>query len=151
MMTAGHQLHHATGIVYDTDDGPRFASDARPDELQMLIRTSATDEHVVILDITDSIGFHIDFDYLSEADGRYWGVQNVQQGAPAPHAIRRRHHHDAQVAGRGATSIREKAWSATASTMAYVHDEPVKAMLIAAASGAVLMGVLALLARRSRN
>jgi len=38
--------------------------------------------------------------------------------------------------------------SAAGSTIAYVQDEPVKAMLIAAAGGAVLMGLIALLIRR---
>jgi ElaB/YqjD/DUF883 family membrane-anchored ribosome-binding protein len=41
--------------------------------------------------------------------------------------------------------------SAAGSTMAYVQDEPVKGMLIAAAGGAVLMGLIALLVRPSRD
>lgn len=46
--------------------------------------------------------------------------------------------------------LREKALKATDSTVAYVKDEPVKSMLIAAATGAVLMGLINLLGR-SRN
>ena len=43
--------------------------------------------------------------------------------------------------------LREKAMKATDTTVAYVKDEPVKSMLIAAATGAVLMGLISLLGR----
>ena len=43
--------------------------------------------------------------------------------------------------------LRERAQRATDTTVAYVKDEPIKSMLIAAATGAVLMGVIALLSR----
>ena len=46
--------------------------------------------------------------------------------------------------------LREKAQKATDTTVAYVKDEPVKSMLIAAATGAVLMGLVSLMGR-SRN
>ena len=46
--------------------------------------------------------------------------------------------------------LRDKAARATDSTVAYVKDEPVKAMLIAAATGAALMALLNLMGR-SRN
>jgi ElaB/YqjD/DUF883 family membrane-anchored ribosome-binding protein len=46
--------------------------------------------------------------------------------------------------------LREKALRASDSTVAYVKDEPVKAMLIAAATGALLMALVSLVAR-SRN
>jgi len=150
MVTAGH-LHHAVGVVYDTDDGPRFASDASVDELGVLMRSSQSDEHAVILDISEYIGSHIAFDYISEADGCYWSVQNVHQGGPAPEGLRRLHPGRTHMPSTGAEQIRQKARSASASTMAYVQNEPVKAMLIAAASGALLMGLIALLARPSRD
>lgn len=50
----------------------------------------------------------------------------------------------------GSQQLREKALRATDSTVAYVKDEPVKSMLIAAATGAVLMGLVSLMGR-SRN
>lgn len=43
--------------------------------------------------------------------------------------------------------LREKALHASDSTVGYVRDEPVKAMLIAAATGAVLMALIGLLTR----
>jgi ElaB/YqjD/DUF883 family membrane-anchored ribosome-binding protein len=46
--------------------------------------------------------------------------------------------------------LREKAQRATDTTVAYVKDEPVKSMLIAAATGAALMGLITLMGR-SRN
>ena len=43
--------------------------------------------------------------------------------------------------------LREKAAQASDMTVAYVKDEPIKAMLIAAATGAVLMGIVSLMSR----
>ena len=43
--------------------------------------------------------------------------------------------------------LREKALRASDSAVGYVKDEPIKAMLIAAATGALLMGLVALLSR----
>ena len=43
--------------------------------------------------------------------------------------------------------LRERATQAQDMTVAYVKDEPIKAMLIAAATGAVLMGLITLLSR----
>ena len=47
--------------------------------------------------------------------------------------------------------LRERAMQAQDMTVAYVKDEPIKAMLIAAATGAVLMGLISMLAGRSRD
>ena len=44
-------------------------------------------------------------------------------------------------------NLREKAQMASEQTVAYVKDEPVKSMLIAAATGALLMGLVSLLGR----
>ena len=43
--------------------------------------------------------------------------------------------------------LREKALRASDSAVGYVRDEPIKAMLIAAATGALLMGIVALMSR----
>jgi ElaB/YqjD/DUF883 family membrane-anchored ribosome-binding protein len=43
--------------------------------------------------------------------------------------------------------LRERALQAQDMTVAYVKDEPIKAMLIAAATGAVLMGLISMLSR----
>jgi ElaB/YqjD/DUF883 family membrane-anchored ribosome-binding protein len=43
--------------------------------------------------------------------------------------------------------LRERAMQASDMTVAYVKDEPIKAMLIAAATGAMLMGIISLLGR----
>jgi ElaB/YqjD/DUF883 family membrane-anchored ribosome-binding protein len=43
--------------------------------------------------------------------------------------------------------LRERAMQASDMTVAYVKDEPIKAMLIAAATGALLMGLISLLGR----
>jgi ElaB/YqjD/DUF883 family membrane-anchored ribosome-binding protein len=47
--------------------------------------------------------------------------------------------------------LRERAMRASDSAVGYVKDEPIKAMLIAAATGAALMGLIALLSRSSRD
>ena len=46
--------------------------------------------------------------------------------------------------------VRERALKASDTTVSYIKDEPVKAMLIAAATGAALMALIGLLSR-SRN
>ena len=43
--------------------------------------------------------------------------------------------------------LRDKANQASDMTVAYVKDEPIKAMLIAAATGALLMGLITLMSR----
>ncbi len=47
--------------------------------------------------------------------------------------------------------LRERAMRVSDSAVGYVKDEPIKAMLIAAATGAALMGLIALLSRSSRD
>jgi ElaB/YqjD/DUF883 family membrane-anchored ribosome-binding protein len=47
--------------------------------------------------------------------------------------------------------LRDRAVQASDMTVAYVKDEPIKAMLIAAATGAILMGLISMLAGRSRD
>jgi ElaB/YqjD/DUF883 family membrane-anchored ribosome-binding protein len=50
-----------------------------------------------------------------------------------------------------ASQVRERAASVSDATVRYVKDEPVKSMLIAAATGAALMGLLALIQNARRN
>lgn len=50
-----------------------------------------------------------------------------------------------------ALSARDRATSVGESTVRYVKDEPVKAVLIAAATGAALMGLLSLIQSARRN
>jgi len=47
--------------------------------------------------------------------------------------------------------LREKALRAQDTTVGYIKDEPVKAMLIAAATGAALMALISLASRSSRH
>ena len=49
----------------------------------------------------------------------------------------------------GSEQLRERALRASDTTVSYVKDEPVKAMLIAAAAGAALMAMLSLMTRSS--
>lgn len=47
--------------------------------------------------------------------------------------------------------LRDKALQATDTTVGYIKDEPVKSMLIAAATGAALMGLVGLMTRSRRD
>ncbi len=51
----------------------------------------------------------------------------------------------------GAVQIRERANGVSEATVRYVKDEPVKSVLIAAATGAALMGLLSLIQSARRN
>ena len=59
-------------------------------------------------------------------------------------------HRGADVVRDASAQVREKALKASDTTVSYIKDEPVKAMLIAAATGAALMALIGLLSR-SRN
>jgi len=52
-----------------------------------------------------------------------------------------------EVLRNGSEQLRERALRTSDNTVAYIREEPVKSMLIAAASGAALMALLALLSR----
>ena len=63
-----------------------------------------------------------------------------------------------EVAKRGVNAARErsnelmsKATQASDTTVNYIKDEPVKAMLIAAATGAALMALMSVMSRGGRN
>ena len=57
----------------------------------------------------------------------------------------------AQSAQSAATAVRDQAAAANDRTQRYVRDEPVKAVLIAAAAGAVLTGLVLLATRSDRR
>lgn len=85
-------------------------------------------------------------------DGLTDGVQDLrQQTTPIIHRVSEQ---AAALASRGAAAVRdgtqqvrERAVHASESTIGYIKDEPVKSMLIAAATGAALMAMLSLLTR----
>lgn len=56
-------------------------------------------------------------------------------------------HRGAEAVRAGGQQLREKAHSLGDSTVSYIKDEPVKSMLIAAATGAALMAMLSLVSR----
>lgn len=55
----------------------------------------------------------------------------------------------AQILRDSTEQMRERAQAAADKAAAYARDEPVKALLIAAATGALLMGVVSLMGRSS--
>jgi len=88
----------------------------------------------------------------SAFDSLAGGVQDLrQQAAPL---IARATSQASDLAQRGADTVREttqqlreRAMRASDSTVNYIREEPVKAMLIAAATGAGLMALLTLMTR----
>ena len=57
--------------------------------------------------------------------------------------------HAAEVFRDTTQQLRERAQAAQEKAVAYARDEPVKALLIAAATGALLMGLVSLMGRSS--
>ena len=57
----------------------------------------------------------------------------------------------ADVVRDTSAQLREKAVRASDTTVGYIRDEPIKAMLIAAATGAALMALIGLLGRSRRD
>ena len=57
----------------------------------------------------------------------------------------------AEAVKETSAQLREKAVRAQDTTVGYIKDEPVKAMLIAAATGAALMALISLASRSSRH
>lgn len=60
-------------------------------------------------------------------------------------------HRGADTLRQGSQQLREKAKHASESTVTYIKQEPVKAMLIAAATGAALMALVSLMSRSHRS
>lgn len=56
-------------------------------------------------------------------------------------------HHGLEAMRDSSRQLRDNALDASDRTVAYIKDEPVKAMLIAAASGAALMALITLISR----
>lgn len=80
------------------------------------------------------------------------GVQNLrQQAAPTISRAGVLAQHGVNSVRDTAQHVRDGALHATDSTVNYIKDEPVKAMLIAAATGAGLMALLSLLTRSSNR
>jgi ElaB/YqjD/DUF883 family membrane-anchored ribosome-binding protein len=59
-------------------------------------------------------------------------------------------HRGADAVRESSRQLREKAMSVSDATVGYIKDEPVKSILIAAATGAALMGLVSMMSR-SRN
>jgi ElaB/YqjD/DUF883 family membrane-anchored ribosome-binding protein len=85
-------------------------------------------------------------------DGLADGVQDLRHQATP--LLNRATEQASAMAHRGMDAVREtsqqvrdKARQAQDSTVTYIRDEPVKSMLIAAATGAALMGLLGLMTR----
>lgn len=55
------------------------------------------------------------------------------------------------LAQRGSAAVREQAQKASESTVAYIQEKPVKAVMIAAATGAALTLVIGMLSRSRRD
>ena len=79
-------------------------------------------------------------------------VQNLrQQAAPAINRAGALAQQGVDTVRDSAQQLRERALQATDSTVNYIKEEPIKAMLIAAATGAGLMALLSLLTRSSNR
>lgn len=59
-------------------------------------------------------------------------------------------HRGADAVRESSRQLREKAIGASDATVGYIKDEPIKSILIAAATGAALMGLVSMMSR-SRN
>ena len=80
------------------------------------------------------------------------GVQTLrQQAAPAINRAGELAQQGVDTVRDTAQQMRNRALQATDSTLSYIKEEPIKAMLIAAATGAGLMALLSLLTRSSNR
>lgn len=66
-------------------------------------------------------------------------------------ALRNLAHSTEELAHRGMDVVRDKSLHVRDTTTHYIQDEPVKSMLIAAAVGAALMGLVAMFSRSSHS
>jgi ElaB/YqjD/DUF883 family membrane-anchored ribosome-binding protein len=85
-------------------------------------------------------------------DGLAGSVQDLrQQAAPLLNRVGERAeelaHRGADVLRDSSQQLRDKALHASDSTVNYIRDEPVKAVMIAAAAGAALMALMSLISR----
>jgi ElaB/YqjD/DUF883 family membrane-anchored ribosome-binding protein len=90
------------------------------------------------------------FDRLSDKveDARSHAAPLLNRLSAQAEAAARR---GAEVARDTSAQLREKAAYASDTTVSYIKGEPVKAMLIAAATGAVLMALVGLMTRSRRD
>jgi len=80
------------------------------------------------------------------------GVQTLrQEAAPAINRVGALAQQGVDSVRDTAQQVREGARHATDSTVSYIKEEPIKAMLIAAATGAGLMALLSLMTRSSNR
>jgi len=80
------------------------------------------------------------------------GVEGLRhQAAPALNRVGEQAstlaHRGVDAVREGSQQLRDRALRASDSTVAYIKDEPVKSMLIAAATGAALMALVSLMGR----
>ena len=80
------------------------------------------------------------------------GVQTLQQDAAgvleqAARQVEALAHRSSQALQSGSQALLDKAHAASSETRHYIEREPVKSVMIAAATGAALMGLLVLLSR----
>ena len=85
-------------------------------------------------------------------DGLSHGVKDLQDQAKpllnrAAEQASDMAHRSLEAAREGSQRIRDQAQHATDSTLGYIKQEPVKAVLIAAATGAALMALIGLMSR----
>ncbi len=89
-------------------------------------------------------------------DGLAGGVQSLRdQASPRLDSAKTQAsdmlHRSMDALRDGSHQVRAKAHQASESTTHYIQEEPVKAVLIAAATGAVLMALVSLLTRSRRD
>jgi ElaB/YqjD/DUF883 family membrane-anchored ribosome-binding protein len=75
----------------------------------------------------------------------------IDQASNAAHQASDLAQRGTQAVREGTQELREKARSVGDSAVSYIQDEPVKAVLIAAATGATLMALLSLISRGSHR
>ena len=90
------------------------------------------------------------FDRLSDKvnDARDQAAPVLSRLSSQAEAAARR---SAEAVRETSQQLREKALRATDETVSYIKDEPVKSVLIAAATGAALMALLSLVSRSRRR
>ena len=90
------------------------------------------------------------FDRLSDKvdTAREQAAPMINRMATQAEAAARR---GAEVVKETSAQLREKAMRAQDTTVGYIKDEPVKSMLIAAATGAALMALVSMMSRSHRD
>ena len=88
-------------------------------------------------------------------DGLASGVQGLRDSVDpvirASHQVSDLAHQGMEALRDGSRHLQDRARRVPGDTVDYIRDEPVKAVLIAAAAGAVLAGLLSLMSRPKRH